>query len=622
MLRRVLQILCYVAVISIVASAADKPNFVWLISEDNSKHFLKLFDETGAETPNIAALAKQGVVFNRAFSNAPVCSVARSTLISGCYAPRIGTQYHRRSVMVPMPEGLRMFPAYLRDAGYYTTNRSKTDYNATPGKDVWDTSSNKAHWRNRADGQPFFHKQSYGNSHESSLHFSRKVMETKKPLTDPGSVFIPPYHPDTPTFRYTYASYHDRIKDIDAIVGGVVDDLKQDGLLEDTFVFYFGDHGGVLPRGKGYAYESGLHVPLVVRIPDNWKHLVDLELGTRNDAFVSFIDFGPTLLHLAGIDLPSGFDGTPFLGKSVDLSMRDHAFGYADRFDEKYDLVRTWRRGNFKYMRNYQPFNFDGLQNDYRYKMLAFAEWRELFKQGKLSAVQSQFFEPRDAEALYDLDVDPHETNNLAKNPKHEATLSELRSALTAHIKAMPDLSFYPESHFVDHGANSPVDFGQANKSAIEELIDIADLALLPFDQAQAGITKALDSSDPWHRYWGYITCASFGNTAEIFAEKAKKASKDSEPLVRVRAAEFLGLAGLGDPRPAIMSALRDSPSAVATNLILNSAVVLQDGKPGYQFTVSKADVNQSDRYIDARIAYLSGLEPPQRPRKKRQSKN
>ncbi|MBI2479539.1 MAG: sulfatase-like hydrolase/transferase, partial [Planctomycetia bacterium] len=180
---------------------------------------------------------------------------------------------------------------------------------------------------------------------------------------------------------YTYARYHDRIQAVDQEIGEVVDQLAADGLLEDTFVFYFGDHGGVLPRGKGYAYESGLHVPLVVRVPANWKHLVDAEAGTSVSGFVSFIDFGPTLLNLAGIDVPVAVDGRPFLGKGVSLdevNRRDEAFGYADRFDEKYDLVRTLRKGKYEYVRSYQPFNFDGLQNNYRYKMLAYAEWREL----------------------------------------------------------------------------------------------------------------------------------------------------------------------------------------------------------------------------------------------------
>ena len=458
-LKQLLSLSVFVISASLI-NAADRPNFVFLISEDNSVHYLDLYHAGGAPTPRIAELAEHGLLFENAFSNSPVCSVARTTLITGCYGPRIGTQYHRRSRLAAMPEGLKMFPAYLRDAGYYTTNNSKKDYNAIEGKGVWDASSKKATWKGRANNQPFFHKQSFGASHESSLHFSRTSMETQATVTDPATVPVAPYHPDTPTFRYTNARYRDNIRTIDKQIGAVVDQLDADGLLEDTFVFYFGDHGGVLPRGKGYAYESGLHVPLVVRIPANFKHLVDAEIGSRQKGFVSFIDFGPTLLNLAGIAVPTQVDGKPFLGQGVsasELDRRDEAFGYADRFDEKWDLVRTLRKGKYEYVRSYQPFNFDGLQNNYRYRMLAYQEWRELFKSGKLNQVQSQFFMPRAAEALYDISADPHETNNLADDPKYASTLNVLREALSARVKSMPDLSLIPESILYDEAMENPI---------------------------------------------------------------------------------------------------------------------------------------------------------------------
>jgi arylsulfatase A-like enzyme len=197
---------------------------------------------------------------------------------------------------------------------------------------------------------PFFHMQSFGQSHESSLHFSKSVMEKQKTIHDPAKVKLAPYFPDTPTFRYTHARYLDRMQTIDQQIGGVVKNLKEDGLLEDTFVFYFGDHGGVLPRGKGYAYESGLHVPLVIRIPENFKHLVDHKRGTRTDGFVSFIDFGPTVLNLAGLKANPLSDGKAFLGKGTsanELTGRNETFGHADRFDEKYDLVRFLRKGKY-----------------------------------------------------------------------------------------------------------------------------------------------------------------------------------------------------------------------------------------------------------------------------------
>jgi len=612
--------LCRLAVVLLVwlsavsgVSAAKRPNFVWLLSEDNSKHYLKLFDKNGAETPRIAGLAQHGLIFEHAFSNSPVCSVARTTLITGCYGPRIGTQFHRKSVVVPMPPGLRMFPAYLRKAGYYTTNNRKKDYNAREGKGVWDESSGKAHWRNRKGKQPFFHMQSFPASHESSLHFSRQTMRNRKTETDPASVTVFPYHPETPTFRYTYARYHDRIRLIDRQIGQVVDQLKQDGLLEDTFVFYFGDHGGVLPRSKGYVYESGLHVPLVVRIPENWRHLVDAKPGTRVPGFVSFVDFGPTLLHLAGLDVPEQMDGTPFLGKEVslaELNKRDETLGYADRFDEKYDLVRTLRKGRFKYMRSYQPFNFDGLQNNYRYRMLAYAEWRRLYHAGRLNAVQRQFFERRAPEALYDVAKDPHETKNLAADPKYADVVADLRSRLNRRLKEMPDLSFYPESELVRKAFDNPVPFGQSHKQEIAKLIAVADLALLPFDKAQPKIKTALQSDNPWERYWALIVCSSFGKQAAAFVPAAKKLAKDDpEAMVRVRAAEFLGLIGAADPRPVLMHELAKTESGIESVLMLNTVILLRDGEPGYEFNIDRSHFKPAvlkQQLVRRRLQYLS----------------
>lgn len=595
-----------------LAEAATKPNIVWLISEDNSHHYLKLFDEHGAETPHIAALAEHGFIYDHAFSNAPVCSVARTTLITGCYGPRIGTQYHRRSQLVPMPPGLKMFPAYLRDAGYYTANNSKKDYNAIEGKGVWDESSKKATWKNRKFDQPFFYKQSFTTTHESSLHFSREQMQNQKTETDPETVFVAPYHPDTATFRYTNARYRDNIQKVDQQIGKVVEELRKDGVLEDTFIFYFGDHGGVLPRGKGYAYESGLHVPLVIRVPQNWKHLVDAELGTRQSGFVSFIDFGPTALRLAGLDVPKQVDGKPFLGEGVssdEVNQRDTAFGYADRFDEKYDLVRTLRKGRFEYVRNYQPFNVDGLQNNYRYRMLAYQEWRALHAAGKLTPAQNHFFEPRGAEELYDIEADPHEVKNLAFDPEYAATLKELREELSSFVANLPDLSFYPESVLAKQAFSAPVLFGQVHQAEIKFLVELADLTLLPFEKAKVAIGDALRSQNPMIRYWGLIVCSSFGEEAQQFATLATVlAQSDAEPLVRVRAAEFLGLISAAEPQAVFKKAIKEANSGIEAGLILNSLVLLRDGKPGYEFEVNEEDLNPEflkNDTVKRRLEYL-----------------
>ena len=601
----------YIILLSIIkmaewVPAAQQPNFVWIISEDNSIHYLDHFFPGGADTPNIKKMAKHGITYVNAFSNAPVCSVARTTLISGCYAPRIGTQYHRKTSMAPMPDGVRMFPSYLRDKGYYTTNRSKTDYNAVPGKEVWHESSGKAHWRKRNEGQPFFHKASYGSSHESSLHFTARSMQSQLTKHDPDSVRLAPYHPDTPTFRYTHARYLDNLVKIDEIVGKVINELEEDNLLEDTFVFYFGDHGGVLPRSKGYAYESGLHVPLVVRVPKNFKHLVKFDPGHREKGFVEFVDFGPTILNLTGAVIPDNVDGRPFLGKGA--STRSYTFNYADRFDEKYDFVRWIRKGKYSYQRNFQPFNFDALQNDYRYKQLAFEEWRQLYQKGKLNAIQRQFFETRPAEALYNVEADPHETHNLASDPSFAKVLDEMRNLMSSELRRINDLSFFPEPIMLKEAMKSPVNYGKDKADHIKKLIAIADLQLRPYKKVESQIKEALLSDDPWSRYWGCIVASSHRKiTSEQIGLIINIADNDIEPLVRCRAAEFLGLTGEKDPRPAIKQSLKMSTTAVETNLILNTAVLLHDGPSGYKFNeLSMEDVNHDGRYVVARIAYLS----------------
>ncbi|TWT57040.1 Arylsulfatase [Thalassoglobus neptunius] len=595
------------------SSQLKRPNIVWLISEDNSKHFLKLFDEHGAETPHIAALAEHGIIYDHAFSNSPVCSVARTTLITSCYGPRIGTQYHRRSKLVPMPDGLRMFPYYLREAGYYTANNNKKDYNAIEGDGVWDESSGRASWRKRAEGQPFFYKQSFKTTHESSLHFPRKTYLNEETNTDPESVFVAPYHPDTEMFRYTYARYHDRIQMVDREIGAVVKALEEDGLLEDTIIFYFGDHGGVLPRGKGYAYESGLHVPLVVRVPKNWSHLVDETIGSRQDGFVSFVDFGPTALSLAGVEVPTGIDGKAFLGKGIksqEVASRDFAFGYADRFDEKYDVVRTIRKGKYEYVRNYQPFNMDGLQNNYRYIMLAYQEWRELFERGELNEAQSQFFRPRPAEMLFDIESDPHEVSNLAGDPEHADKLEEMRTLMSTFVSDLPDLSFYPESELAKHAFDNPTQFGKEHQKEIAKLVEIADLSLVPFDEARRGLRRALQSENPWERYWGLISCTVHGEAAKRFVERARQlAESDEEPLVRVRAAEFLALTADVAPQEVILEALKETDDGIEAGLILNSLTLLRDGEPGYEFEISEENFRPSvlkNDTVQRRLQYLS----------------
>lgn len=589
------------------------PNIVWLTTEDNSPQYMKLYNDDGVAMPAIEKLAKDGIVFDNAFSNAPVCSVARSTLITGCYAPRIFTQFHRRTRHVPLPEGVMPFPYYLKKAGYYTTNNSKEDYNFLLPEGVWDESSKKATYKNRKQGQPFFHVQNYTITHESNLHFDQnKIDNTPDQVLENIKVF--PYHPDTKTLRYSYHHFQNRHVLADLKMGEFIDELEQQGLMEETIIFYFGDHGGVLPRSKGYAYESGLQVPLVVYVPEKWKHLFHHNKGSRAKTFVEFVDLAPTVLSLAGISQPKNIDGTAVSGKFSDASKiknKNTTFGYADRFDEKYDLVRTLRIGKYKYIRNYQPFNIDALFNFYRYKMLAFQEWNTLYNAGNLNAKQRQFFEPRGPEGLYDIEQDPHEVNDLSRSNDHQKILMMMRKQLQQKLAAMPDLSFYPEPYLLEHAIENPVAFGQKNHTEIKELIAIADLNLLSFDSAQAKIKQALTNDNPWKRYWGLVVCTTFGEKAKTFTTQIiNLMHQDNENIVRLRAAEYLFFNQVSFDIKIIEELLKNAKSETEANLILNSVALIKYLKPHLKFNLSK-EIFPSQWYdkpndlINRRMDYL-----------------
>ncbi len=624
--------LCAYAVVGTVVAdplkTSKKPNFVWLVSEDNSHSFLNLYSEQGAKMPNVEALAKSGIVFNNAFSNAPVCSTARTTLATGAYAPRLGLNYHRRYTESALPDGLQPIAKYLKDAGYYTSNDVKTDFNFVLDEKngMWSQSAKGADWRKRAKNQPFFHMQSWTTTHEKTLHFPASDVQNKPTMHDPKAIKLPPVYPDTETFRYTFARYLDNHVALDAEIGKVVDKLKEDGLLEDTFVFYFGDHGGVLPGTKGYAFERGLHVPLVVRIPENFRHLLDDRMqqivNARIDGFVSFIDFAPTLAHLAGLPLSKQYDGKPFLGPKVgmtELDNRDTAIGYANRFDEKSDMVRTLRKGRFKYIRNFHPMNPDGLFNQYRFKQEGYKEWKKLFVEGKLNKAQAAFFESKSPEALYDIENDPYETKNLAELPKYKAIAAVLRDELTDTLKGMPDLGFYPEHWQELHAFDSPVVFGQKHKRKIERLIDIANLQLNSFKASEQELSAALSSSDMWERYWALISLSSFGTDASSFSGAVEKLLKqEKNALIKARAIEFLALAADVNPTQPMTELIANTDNFLEILEILNIATMLHDVK-GYSFDIPFRDEWKNPKkgqpnffkervefqWMDARTKYL-----------------
>lgn len=571
-----------------------RPNVLWIMSEDNSLDYLEHFDARGVATPAIKSMAAHGVTFDRAFSNAPVCSVARTTLITGCYAPRIGAQYHRALQRVPMPDGIELFPVYLRDLGYYTTNNSKTDYNVQTKEDPWDESGKQASWKNRPDEEtPFFHVQTFTQSHESSLHFDQQTLD-EPTASSQAEVRVPPYLPNTKLTRFTAAYYRDRISKIDQLVEKTLAELDEAGQLENTFVFYFGDHGGVLPRSKGYVFESGVHVPLVVRIPEKYQAMVDRDLGSRTRGFVSFIDFAPTVLNLAGVEIPAGMDGTAFLGSGVsanDVDVRDTTFSDADRMDEKYDLVRAVRVGDWKYIRYFEAQYPNSLHNEYRYKMLAYQEWRELSQDPKTPPEQLAFFQSRPVEALFDLSDDPDEIDNLAAVSEHGGKLTQMRRLLSEHLKATHDLSFVPEAILLREGSKIPVEYGDEHAGEIATYINTVNIALQPWEKAATQLITSMNSGNPWVRYWAFDAASSMtaadttmrtaaaGDATLI--QLAQRATLDPQPLVAARAAEFLAVIGVADPREVLIRSVKRSRSEAEVLQILNIAAYVHDNGRG-----------------------------------------
>ncbi|MFR9566577.1 MAG: sulfatase [Rikenellaceae bacterium] len=574
------------------ASALDRPNIVCIVSEDNSKEYMSLFCEgRGTVSPAVERLAAEGVLFENASSNAPVSSAARSTLISGCYANRLGCHYHRAEEMVEMPDGLKMFPAYLREAGYYTVNNAKEDYNITKGEGVWDESSRRASWRNRAAGQPFYYVHNLGDTHEGQMKRSTdKLVEEVGDYQPAAGVYVQPNFPDTELFRLSYRFYCKRIEQMDTKVAAVVAELEKDGLLDDTIILYYGDNGGIMPNSKGFLTEMGLNVPLIVRVPKKYKSMIDVERGSRDQRFVGFYDLAPTILEMAGVAIPEQMDGESIWSKKQD-DKGAVLYGYADRMGEKYDMVRSVRKGNYKYVRSFQPFNFDALSNDYRSTMPIYQELRALYGAGALNDLQSQFFRPKRAELLYDLSQDPYELENLADDSSLQSVRDDLREEMDRWMVESLDIGLLPEFYWIREAGAATVAYTKRSSSRIVDYLKIANLQIARYNEPK--IREALVSQDPIKRYWGVIVCSSFGREAAALLPIIRQISKsDVEPTNRVRAAEYLALCGYDSPQKVMCEALYSVSDPVEATLILNSMTLLSEGAQREVFTIDASKLS------------------------------
>jgi uncharacterized sulfatase len=434
-----------------------RPNFLWISTEDISPD-LGCYGDGYAVTPTIDRLAAQGVRYDRVFAHAGVCAPVRSGIITGMYPTTIGT-HHMRCAGVP-PHYVKCFPEYLRAAGYYCTNNVKTDYQFDAPLSAWDECSNRAHWRNRPKDRPFFAVINFTTTHESQIRNRTEAMLKRlnglgpEERHDPAKAVLPPYYPDTPKVREDWAQYYDIITLMDKQVKEVLDQLEADGLAEDTIVWFWGDHGRGLPRAKRWVYDSGTRVPLIIRVPEKWRKLAlpanpeALRPGATNDDLIAFIDFAPTMLSLAGVEIPRHLQGRAFLGRQKGRP-REYVFGARDRMDEAYDLIRTVRDKRFRYIRNYMGHLSRGQDITYMNEMPTMQEMRRLHVEGRLRGPQTQYFEPtKPVEELYDTTADPHEINNLAGHANYKDVLERMRKVHLDWCRETRDIGLIPEPIF------------------------------------------------------------------------------------------------------------------------------------------------------------------------------
>ncbi len=590
----------------------ERPNILWVTCEDVGPE-LGCYGDTYAVTPNLDSFAAKSMRYKTAWSTAPVCAPARTTIITGVYPTSTGSEHMRSEVT--MPEFMRMYPQFLREAGYYCTNNDKEDYNLTKPGRVWDDSSKNAHWKNRAEGQPFFSIFNITVSHESQIRSRPHSLKH-----DANKAPVPAYHPDTPEVRHDWAQYYDKVTEMDAQVGARLRELEKAGLMDNTIIFFYGDHGSGMPRSKRWPYDSGLHVAMIVYIPQKFRHLAPKEYGpgVESDRLVGFVDLAPTLLSIAGIKLPKWMQGHCLMGKYEDQP-QPYLFGFRGRMDERYDMVRSVRNKRYIYIRNYMPHLIYGQHIDYMFQTPTTRVWKELYDQGKLNTVQRRFWEPKQPEGLYDLQTDPDEVTNLVESPEHKAVLAQLRQAMHEHILKIRDVGFLSEAQQHARSAGTTMyEMGHnEDQYPLEKILAMADLASLMKPDTIEELKKGLKDSDSAVRYWAAMGLLMRGKKAvNNSAKELQEALKDDSPTVRITAANALAQFGSKENLNSALSALKElvSPQksgAYVSILALNAIDVLGEKASPLFDTIKNMptkDPSEADRakgYVSELVKYI-----------------
>ncbi len=541
---------------------SDSPNILWLTIEDISPN-LGAYGDTFAHTPNLDNFAKQSLRYDIAWSTSPVCSPARTALITGMYPASLGGHNHRSEVGMPL--NIQMYPKLLQEQGYYVTNNVKEDYNvvhADGDRNIWHESSNEAHYRNRSDEDtPFFAVFNNTDSHGSSIR-----QRTDLPYHNPDHVPLPPFHPDTPVVRRDWAQYYHSVTVMDEWFGRKIQQIRDEGLMDNTIIFVYSDHGGGMPTYKQLAYNRGLQVPMFVYIPEKYRHLApeDYEPGGFTSRPVEFVDLAPTLLSLIGTEPPAWMQGKAFMGDYQE-EPRKYVFGSRGRMDERIDMVRSVRDDRYIYIRNYMPHLKHGHFSEYMYTFASTNEWRELYNSGELVPPQTMIWEPKPPEELYDLVADPHEIHNLVNCPNHQDVLDRMRVTHQEHMIRIRDLQFLPEAemHRRAKGTTTPIwelenrhatsiyDMAQdPQKYPIERVFAMAELAAERTYHALPMLETGLADDDPAIRYWAAMGILIRGRRAFNATQASlRETLRDESPSVRVVAAEVFATYGTREDR-------------------------------------------------------------------------
>ena len=537
-------------------SVTSRPNFLWITAEDICPS-LGCYGDPDAVTPHLDQFAAQSIRFTNVFSVHPCCSPSRSCLATGVYPTRLGTFQHRGKMWVE-PGLVQCLPALLRAAGYYTFNgskggRYKLDYNFEPKDQPWDKiGSKEIEWRNRKPGQAFFGQINIFCTHQSQygLDVTKHKEMIPQPdwarVHDPAKVHVPPYHPDTPAIREIWRQYHDRVTQMDGEFAAILDMLKSDGLADDTIVFFFGDNGHGIPGGKVWIWDQGVHVPLIVRIPKKWQHLVTVNPGTGNEKLVSFLDFTPTVLTLASVPIPGDKQGVAFLGPQAS-SARTYVYAARDFHDNAdFDTSRMVRDNRFHYIHNFMPhIGWDAILYSWQRAPAMLDSWRQQAADGKLlgNTREACFWrKTKPVEELYDTQQDPWQMRNLADDPQYHPVVKRLRAACERWMVENRDLGLLSQYELYRRSEkDSPYAMGlDPQRNPVQRLLAAANLAGRRDPAALPALLVLLKDDDCAIRRWGLIGLLALREKAAPATAAVLSALADSSPDVRLTAAEAL----------------------------------------------------------------------------------